>query len=457
MLFNSNTFLFLFLPLVLATYWSARSLDQRKWILVLSSYVFYGFWSARFAALMFATTSVDYFTAQRIAASSTPRGRRFWLVVSLVCNLGVLGVFKYYDFVAGAANGALGLPLMPLLELALPIGISFYTFESMSYTIDVFRGHVQPLRRFIDYANFVTMFPRLVAGPIVRYRDLAAQLSRLPPSIMTNLVEAIHLFTLGMVKKVFVADILAARLVDPVFAQSSMVTAVPAWLAALGYTVQLYMDFSGYCDMAVGLGLLLGLRLPRNFVLPYASANIAEFWRRWHISLSSWLRDYLYIPLGGNRCSKARMNANLLATMVLGGLWHGANWTFLLWGAFHGVGLALYNSGIVRARWLPRQAAVACTFMFVVVGWVTFRAPNLEIAAGIYRGMLGLNGLGISTLSENVATQVLLVAGLAVAFTVDTPDVKPRLQRWYAAALAGAFLACLTRLTEPSPFLYFQF
>jgi alginate O-acetyltransferase complex protein AlgI len=462
MLFNSASFLFVFLPIVLAIYWLTPRGTPRKYVLVLSSYVFYGLWSPKFAALMLATTSVDYFTARRIDASSTARGRKAWLVLSLVSNLGVLAVFKYYDFFASSANALTGTAALPLLRVVLPIGISFYTFESMSYTVDVYRREVAPLTRFIDYVHFVTMFPRLVAGPIVRYKDLARQLSAAPRRLDLNAVpEALHMLAVGMAKKVLIADILAAKIVDGAFLAPKGLGLVEAWSAALGYTAQLYFDFSGYSDMAVGLGLLFGLRLPRNFALPYASENPSEFWRRWHISLSTWLRDYLYIPLGGNRGSRARTQVNLFLTMLLGGLWHGANWTFVLWGAYHGIALALYNSGIARARWMPRVGAIACTFLVTVIGWVLFRATSLSGAVEVYRAMLGANGLGIAFARAHAPLLSLLSIALTISFTIDTPELWTKIRarlavRW---ALVDALLlaACLTRLTLPSPFLYFQF
>ncbi len=456
MLFNSYGFLFAFLPIVLFAYWQARSNERKKLVLVVASYVFYLVWSVKFAALMFATTSVDYLTAKRMAVAAR-EARKRWLVLSLVSNLGVLAVFKYYDFFAGSVNVLAGTAIAPLLRVALPIGISFYTFESMSYVIDVYRREVEALTRFLDYAHFVTMFPRLVAGPIVRYRDLADQLRETPASPRDNVVEAVHLLVFGMAKKVLVADFLAARVVGPAFAEPQVVSAARAWEAALGYTAQLYFDFSGYSDMAVGLGLLVGLRLPRNFLLPYAAANPSEFWRRWHVSLSTWLRDYLYIPLGGNRCSKARMHWNLFVTMLLGGLWHGANWTFVVWGALHGAGLVLYNGKVLRAPWMPKAGAVACTFVFVVVGWVIFRAPDVHSAMGMYAGMLGLHGLGLAELRHGLFGTAVLVAALAISFTFDTYDVKFRPTVSHALAMSALAVACVTRLSIPSPFLYFQF
>jgi len=456
-LFNSYIFIFVFLPVFLVLYWGAKKVDSKKLILVLASYIFYGAWSIKFAFLMLGTTSVDYFTAKNIERAKTRRAAKAWLVVSLASNLGVLGVFKYYDFFAGSLNAVLGKAWAPLVHVVLPIGISFYTFESMSYTIDVYRGRIAALTRFLDYAHFVTMFPRLIAGPIVRYADLATQLRSAPARLDAGAVsEAIHFFVLGLAKKVLIADWLAAHLVDRSFATPANLQCLSAWAAALGYTGQLYFDFSGYSDMAVGLGLLVGFRLPRNFNLPYQAASIQEFWRRWHISLSTWLRDYLYVPLGGNRKGPARTQLNTLLTMLLGGLWHGANWTFILWGAYHGIGLVISRALRPKKPGL-RALAVASTFVFVVLGWVLFRSESFGAALEMYRSMAGFHGLGLAWARANAAGLIVLAIALGIAFTWDTPDVSISGARTWGLAHATLAVLCVLRLSQPSPFLYFQF
>jgi alginate O-acetyltransferase complex protein AlgI len=267
----------------------------------------------------------------------------------------------------------------------------------------------------------------------------------------------VHFFTIGLFKKVIIADFLSARLVTPLFGEVGGLQAVSAWTAALAYTAQLYFDFSGYSDMAVGLGLLLGFRLPRNFNLPYQAESIGEFWRRWHISLSTWLRDYLYIPLGGNRASRRRTSFNLFATMVLGGLWHGANWTFVAWGALHGVALVLYNTRLRGRFSLPRPANVTLTLLVVVAGWVLFRSESIGQAMSIYSAMLGQKGLGPSWLKGQDLALLVLAVALGLSVTVDTYDLRPP-RRTAIAVLEGVLLAlCITRLGQPSPFLYFQF
>lgn len=458
MLFNSFGFLFVFLPVVLTVYWLTPSLKGRKWISVLASYVFYGAWSAKFALLMLATTSVDFFTARWIDQTEDQGKRKFWLAVSMITNLGVLAVFKYYNFFADSINLIAPQPLLPILNVVLPIGISFYTFESMSYTIDVYKRQIPAVHHFIDYAHFVTMFPRLVAGPIARYTDMAAQLEELPRWLPSaRVVTAIHFFTIGLAKKVLIADYLATTLVTPLFAQPGQLTFVTGWVAALAYTAQLYFDFSGYSDMAVGLAHLLGFELPRNFALPYGSASIQEFWRRWHISLSTWLRDYLYIPLGGNRKGPARQHFNLFVTMLLGGLWHGANWTFVVWGGFHGLSLVIHSMLRKRLPKMPRLLGIAGTLLLVVIGWVMFRADHVHDAWAIYRAMLGLNGWGLAWVKSHLLQLGILAGALLLSMTVDTYDLEPRVNLRWAVAYGLLLVAGVMMFTAPSPFLYFQF
>jgi alginate O-acetyltransferase complex protein AlgI len=500
MLFNSYGFLFVFLPVVLALYWKAPSNDARKLVSVAATYFSCGIFNVKFAAVMLFITGSNYLFAGLITRSRGQR-RRAWLALSIGLDLGVLALFKYYDFFAGAVNAVAGGPALPLLRVVLPIGISFYTFEAMSYTIDVCREKVAPARRFLDYAHLVTMFPRLVAGPITRYSNIVQQAAELPRRLgWERAAEAARFFTLGMAKKLLIADPLAVRLVDPLFANPGSLGLVSGWVAALAYTVQIYMDFSGYSDMAVGLGLLLGFRLPRNFRLPYASANPAEFWRRWHISLSTWLRDYLFIPLGGSRCGRWRTPLNYFVTMLLGGLWHGANWTFVLWGAYHGVALVVFHrwagrgakagqhtqaparaaaaasvQGLAgaavpaasRAASSLRLAGVAVTFAFTAAGWVLFRAPTIWVALSILKGMAGLRGLGLDWdllgLPPSILTWTLalLGAGLLIGFTVDTWELDAQIAarpRWAIAVAFGLLLVvCLAQLAAPSPFVYFQF
>jgi alginate O-acetyltransferase complex protein AlgI len=465
-LFNSYVFCLVFLPAALAGWWLLPTTRARLGFLTLASYFFYGWWDWRFVPLMLASTTADFIAGGYIARSGDPARRRACLILLLCFNLGILAVFKYYDFFAGSLNGLgslLGAEMdLPLLRLVLPVGISFYTFNSISYTIDIYRGVLRPATSILEFSTFVAMFPHLVAGPIVRYADLAPQFSRIPdrPDRAGSLMGC-WFFVLGMAKKVLIADLLAAQIVTPLWHQSGLLDAGEAWLAVLAYTLQIYFDFSGYSDMAIGLAFMLGFRFPQNFDAPYQSANIAEFWRRWHMSLSFWLRDYLYIPLGGNQGAPGRTIFNLAIVMFLGGLWHGAAWTFVAWGLYHGALLA-GHSVVRRLGWVPRirPLAVACTFLAVMVGWVFFRATSLAEAwqlLGVMSGLRAGQGGNLALVTTPLAYPVLFVALGIAWFVPDTWRLElPRRPVW-GAALALLFVLCLLRFATPSPFLYFQF
>ena len=464
-LFNSYSFVLIFLPLVLLGWWGLRARVHRLLFLTLVSYLFYAWWDFRFVPLMILSTSADYAAGRAIALSRSASRRTTLLVLLLIFNLGILAVFKYYDFFVGSLEGLgrlLGYhPEWPLLQVLLPVGISFYTFNSISYTIDVYRGKLAPARSFLEFSAFVAMFPHLVAGPIVRYADMARQFEtlRVRPRL-AEWVTGLWMFAIGMAKKVLVADVVARGLVDPLWSQASTLDAAGAWLAALGYTVQIYFDFSGYSDMAVGLALLLGFRFPQNFDSPYQSSSIGEFWRRWHMSLSFWLRDYLYIPLGGSRGSALLAGRNLLLTMLLGGLWHGAAWIFVLWGLYHGALLA-GNSYLARLGWVPRSRplAVAATFLSVVVGWVVFRARSVTEALAMLGSMSGLRSPESGSL-HLVDPWAIVLTGSALAICFCAPNTWhlrfPR-TRLAAALLAALVVACILRFAQPTPFVYFQF
>lgn len=464
MLFNSYLFLLAFLPVALLAWWRIPGHRPRLLALTLLSYLFYGWWDYRFVPLMVVSTTADYFAGQRIHEASSPRARKGWLVALLLFNLGILALFKYYGFFIDSLNGlgrTLGFdPALPALDIILPIGISFYTFNSISYTIDIYRGHLRPTRSVLEFSTFVALFPHLVAGPIVRYADMDQQFDRLPTRLEPSYAATgIWLFVIGMVKKTLVADPVSANFVTPLFARTGTLGFVEAWLAALGYTVQIYFDFSAYSDMAVGLALLLGFRFPQNFDSPYKAANISEFWRRWHMSLSFWLRDYLFIPLGGSRTGRWRTMRNLLITMFLGGLWHGAAWTFVAWGLYHG--LLLAGHALLRARgWVPRSRAVsvAVTFLAVVVGWVFFRATTFGEASRVLAGMAGRHGLVGTEWSPSPLKLAWLAGALAVAFVApNTWELRYPRTRPAAVLAAVLLIVCLLRFAAPSPFLYFQF
>jgi alginate O-acetyltransferase complex protein AlgI len=465
-LFNSYTFICGFLPLALLGWWGLSAARARLVFLALASYLFYAYWDWRYLPLLIVSTSVDFAAGHLIDRSGDELRRRVLLTVALTVNLALLAYFKYVGFFLGSLHGVAGAvgwgAKVPVLRAVLPIGISFYTFNSMSYTIDVFRRRVAPARSYVDYAAFVAMFPHLIAGPIVRYADIEGQLRRLAPRLTAGLAASgIWFFACGLVKKLIIADTLAPH-VSAQFSAAGGVGFAHAWFGAVGYSLQLYFDFSGYSDMAVGLAYLLGFRFPQNFDSPFKARNIAEFWRRWHMSLSFWLRDYLFIPLGGSRHGRARTLRNLLITMFLGGLWHGASWTFVVWGLLHGIYLVVHS--VLRGRGLtPRSAVVnrVVTFVAVVVAFVIFRAPNLATAGDMLAAMAGLHGLEpVGTVRALVTSGFALEVGALVAFVNIAPntweiDVGPRV--WQGALVGLAAGAAFLLLATPHPFIYYQF
>jgi alginate O-acetyltransferase complex protein AlgI len=480
MIFSSYEFLFIFLPLVLAIYYLLPG-RARVLFLTLASYFFYGWWDFRFCGLMLFSTLIDYVAGKGISRAQTPAGRKTWMVVSVLSNLSLLGFFKYFDMFAASVNRLLafvphGSSLeLPLLHLILPVGISFYTFQSMSYAIDLYRGHAKPTRSFLDFACYVSLYPQLVAGPIVRYHELAAQLVERKHTL-AKAARGVAIFIVGLAKKVLIADGVASLTVLA-FGEPSPDLG-RAWVGALAYAMQIYFDFSGYSDMAIGLGLMLGFQFPINFNSPYQAVSITDFWRRWHISLSNWLRDYLYIPLGGNRRGARRTYINLALVMLLGGLWHGANWTFVLWGALHGALLAWEK---YRGLPVPRLLAWgrARTFVLVCLAWVPFRATSLSQTLDVWSGMLGFNGLAWTGGWDGDLplgfTLSLLAAAMLVAFHLPNSwqllrmddaeeeatflgTSRARVLLLTAAAML-LFLVCagVLVINSSSPFLYFQF
>jgi alginate O-acetyltransferase complex protein AlgI len=486
MVFTSGVFLYLFLPLFLAVYYLLPGRARLVWV-VAASWAFYGWWRVDFLGLMGAAacwTWLGGLWIGRLQHDSPelrrqPRRRRqarAVLALAVALDLGVLGYFKYFHFGLQSLNALLAmLGAQPLAawRVALPVGISFYLFHSLSYLVDVYRGDEPAASDFLELAAYMTMFPQLLSGPLIRFKDLGPQLRERSHGF-DGFSAGAGRFMAGFCKKVLVAD-LAAPIANAVFALARP-AAADAWLGALAYAIQIYFDFSGYSDMVIGLGRMLGFRFPENFQAPYLSRSITEFWRRWHISLSTWLRDYLYIPLGGNRRGSARTLLNLMVVMVLGGLWHGAAWTFLLWGAWHGLFLALERRlRMVReARGAEAASAgawaVAPTMLVVVVGWVLFRSASLAGALRLYAGMIGLHGLGLSAaLRWQLGGLELAVLGCALAAVYAGPWLARRLasvrQAGDSWVLAGRvvviplFAVALLRTAAASfaPFLYFQF
>ncbi|MEQ9498238.1 MAG: MBOAT family O-acyltransferase [Deltaproteobacteria bacterium] len=451
--FFEVTFLFGFLPVTLVIYYALPSRIRNAWLFVASG-VFYAFSSWAFLPILMFSIVVDYVVGQRIHRSESATARRVWLGCSLVTNLGLLGYFKYAGFVTSNLRAA-GLTNVPLLEAALPVGISFYTFQSMSYSIDLYRGVVRPARSFASFGAFVSLFPQLVAGPIVRFRELEGQLEERTHSF-DRFAQGIQFFVWGLAKKLLVADT-AASLCDPIF-RAGATGSAEAWAAVFLYAVQIYFDFSGYSDMAIGLGKMLGFELPQNFASPYKAVSLSDFWRRWHITLSTWLRDNLYIPLGGNRRGKTRTFVNLMLTMLLGGLWHGASWNFIIWGAIHGGALALERALRSRTTWSPpmvmRRGAV---FLVVLVAWVFFRIETLEDATRWLAAMAFVDGIG----AWPTAATLLAIAGSAVLIWIP-PNTHQRTLESTPRRLAEVLLLFVVSLVVgygrgTSPFLYFRF
>ena len=467
MVFTTPIFLFYFLPLVLAGYY-ALPRSGRNAFLCLVSYVFYGWWSPWFVGLMLFSTVVDWWCGIVITApGASDARRRRGVLISILTNLTLLGFFKYFVFAQENLNRLLeiagGEPTR-LLEVVLPVGISFYSFQSMSYSVDLYRGEAVRARKFGDFACYVAMFPQLVAGPIVRYREIADQLGERPQRRELFHRGALN-FMVGFAKKVLLANSVG-EVADLCF-DSGSPGAATAWFGAAAYAFQIYFDFSGYSDMAIGLGQMFGFQLPINFRSPYRSQSITEFWRRWHISLSSWLRDYLYIPLGGNRGSAARTYRNLALTMLLGGLWHGAAWNFIAWGAFHGLFLAAERGNHKQAFWarLPRPGRVGLTFAAVLVSWVLFRAPDLTSAVEYLGAMAGFGGTGEPFLSawayQPFYLAVMGLCALVVWGGVETERLVERAESSATLTLAlfAVFaLAVVAMFSQAeNPFLYFQF
>ena len=473
MVFSSETFLFVFLPLFLAVYY-LTPLRHRSVTILIGSYAFYGWWRIDFLGLLFLTTLWTYVFGRSIGAARTQRVAKTYLVIGMIGCLAVLGVFKYLNFFIdsfavlwGTDADGLGIHW----RLILPIGVSFYVFQAVSYLIDVYRKDAVATARFFDFAAFIALFPQLVAGPILRFKDLAGQFEYRVHS-MDLFLRGMTVFAIGLAKKVLLADTVAP-LANLAF-QTPDPSVALSWIGAIAYMMQLYFDFSGYSDMAIGIGLMLGFHFMANFDTPYISRSITEFWRRWHISLSVWLRDYLYIPLGGNRKGVTRTYVNLMLVMVLGGLWHGANWTFVLWGLWHGSWLA-----IERATGRARGTGVlslATTLLLVLLGWVMFRAADVAQAMGVYAGMLGLNGFGTApdvALAMTTESRLFLMLGItvaaleprlnAMASTGLQPDEAGRLTYLNAVVptvlMIGLGTFTVMKMAEQSfsPFLYFQF
>jgi D-alanyl-lipoteichoic acid acyltransferase DltB (MBOAT superfamily) len=475
MLFNSLEF-FIFLPVVLGVYYLLSMRMQNAWLLV-ASYVFYGWWDWRFLGLILVSTVVDYIVGIELGRTEDVQRRKRLVAISLASNLGILGVFKYYGFFVGSFAGlveSFGLQAnITVLQFVLPVGISFYTFQTLSYTLDVYRRRIEPTTDLFTFALYVAYFPQLVAGPIERAHHLLPMLQARRTIYWIDIAVGFELILIGFFKKVAVADVLGP-LVDQRFADPSLSSGFDLLMTTYLFAFQIYGDFSGYSDIARGVSRLFGVDLMRNFNQPYLSQSITEFWRRWHISLSTWLRDYLYISLGGNRKGLKRTYINLMATMLLGGLWHGANWTFVVWGGLHGIYLAAHKallsfsgrSGPARdSRIAAGLVKTFVTFQLVCLTWIFFRAADLDSAMEILARIVTMQP-GTGTLPSMLPGQrILLLIGTLLALDIwqaRRGDHAIMVSwHWMARAFGYAALILITltlgNLVDEVPFIYFQF
>jgi alginate O-acetyltransferase complex protein AlgI len=456
MLFQSQFYVLVFLPAAASLYYAVAGSERiRQWLLIGASLVFYGWWDVRFVVLPIAQITMTWLMAGLHERS----GSRAPLVAGVVLNLASLGTFKYLNFIIGSIGAATGVAL-PRADIILPIGISFFSFQLISYLVDRMRGHA-PIYPFRPFALFVLLYPHLIAGPIVRHNELVPQFALDPrrDGLWQRIGTGLLIFTIGFAKKVLLADTLGT-MVDPLFADATWRTLNlgEAWSAVLGFSFQLFLDFSAYTEMAIGSALIFGLVLPENFRRPYLATDIRDFWRRWHISLSTFIRDYLYIPLGGSRHGPARYVAATMTAMGLCGLWHGAGWTYVAWGLWHGLGLVACHAWQRLGRPMPKLAGWAVTMLFVLIGWVLFRAASFPVAGSIALSLAGAGGLA-GHLQE---VKLLIVAALASALIPSAHQIIDGLKQPHPVlAAGGAVLAvyCLLQVGGGAPvnFIYFQF
>ena len=472
MVFSSALFLLYFLPLFLLVY----HIVGERWkngVILLFSLFFYSWGAPRFVFVLLALTGIDFFIVRKMYGTTDRKRKKAWLAASVCINMGLLFYFKYSNFFIETVNtvlSVLGFHSIHWTKLILPIGISFFTFETLTYSIDAYRGIIRPLKRLPDYYLYIFLFPKLIAGPIVRFTLIEDQMHR-RTVLEDDLVAGFLRFCLGLGKKVLIANTMG-RVADELIAAPEAWDMAVSWTALLAYTFQIYFDFSGYSDMALGIGRMIGFRFPENFDNPYTSSSITEFWRRWHMTLGFWMREYLYIPLGGNRVkSKTRLYFNLWVVFLLSGLWHGASWNFVVWGAYHGCFLVLDRMFLLR--WLeniPKAFSVALTFFLVAVGWAFFRIEDFQLLGNFLQALFSFRGqLPVAVLDAEVITTFLI--GALFAFFIILPGGKliqqcvyypQAIVRWRipvllgAAALLGVSLAYITT-SNFNPFIYFRF
>ena len=481
MVFSSSIFLFWFLPVFLGVYFL---IDRRykNAVALLASLFFYGFGSPKFLLILLSSIIIDFFLVRQIDKSENAKRRKLFLVFSVILNIGLLAYFKYANFFIDNFNailGAFGTPPVRWTKVVLPIGISFFTFQKMSYSIDVYRKTSAPLKNIADYALFIMLFPQLIAGPIVRYNEIADQITdRSANETTDNRILGFYRFVIGLSKKMLIANILA-EYVDQVFAlPTNEIGVSTAWLGMLAYTFQIYFDFSGYSDMAIGIGRMIGFKFPENFNNPYISRNVSEFWKRWHITLGSWMMDYLYIPLGGNRKGTRRTYLNLWIVFFLSGLWHGASWTFVAWGAYHGLFICLdkllkekreKSKGHLSP--LTSHLSIPLTFVIVMIGWVMFRADDLGYAFRYIGNLFGRNGFMPARFVNSQFIFTLIVAAFFSFFGLTKVGKKAldfffnrKAYNTWQVIWVGVVMIILLVLSASfilkgsfNPFIYFRF
>ena len=476
LIFNSGLFLFLFAGFLLFYALLRRSTSVRIiYVILFSLYFYYKSSGVYFLLLVFAAAS-DYWIARALYRTRRPWLRRSWVVLSIAVNIGMLGYFKYTNFLIDISNRLFGEGFLQFRNIFLPVGISFFVFQSLSYTIDIYRRQLRPLDRWTDYLFYLSFFPQLVAGPIVRAKDFIPQIRR-PLHVSREMFgTGVFLILTGLFKKAIVSDYISLNFVDRIFDEPLLYSGFECLAGIYGYALQIYCDFSGYSDMAIGIALLLGFRFPKNFDSPYKAATITEFWRRWHISLSTWLRDYLYIPLGGNRKGRVRTYINLLITMLLGGLWHGAAVRFVLWGALHGAALALHKlwlKFVPRAKatgaemsWGWRIAGIFFTFNLVCFGWLMFRAESMQTVSLMLHQIFSNFNLAVAPQVLKGYLRVFLLMGAGYALHMLPASADRTAQRIVAASptvvqvlLAAGMIWCVMQIksSDIQPFIYFQF
>ncbi|MGF1554973.1 MBOAT family O-acyltransferase [Paucihalobacter sp.] len=471
MLFNSLSFV-VFLVVVLVLYYTKLfNWTNKKRMLLLASYVFYGLWNPPLVILLWISTMVDWTAGNKLATENNQRKRNLWLLLSMAVNLGFLAFFKYRDFLLDNFTTVVntygyGYQTQPM-DIILPMGISFYTFQTMSYTIDMYKRKIEPAKTFLDFALYVTFFPQLVAGPIVRAKDLITQFYEEKRASAKQFFWGIFLLTIGLFQKIVLADTLLSDTSDTVFGSKSILHGLDAWIGTLAFSGQIFFDFAGYSTCAIGIALMLGIILPDNFKYPYAAIGFSDLWRRWHISLSTWLRDYLYIPLGGNKHGITRMYAALMITMLLGGLWHGAAWTFVVWGALHGIYLVVER--MLRSKIQFKINAFTgillalLTYTMVNFTWVFFRAREFSTAKNMITSMLWMNGEGEKIVETFDVVKVLTLIGLLfiahwIMRNTSLKEVSSKLSP-IILGVVWAVMLFLIAIAQGSgeQFIYFQF